>query len=189
MQNLHRLEQGLLVLLLVLGDQLVDHAVAQQLGRGVGLDLLEDPQAAAADTLQVLEQPIPAGQRQRLACRPRVALRVEHRREAVVEGVGAGQPACQPLLLEVADVPQIPDHRAQDGDLLPAQGVPVEDRDQPQRASAHGRQPRGDRAPVEPGIGAAALRSRAHGASTERPEACTARKNSPTTAASAAAAE
>ncbi len=154
LEHLHRLQQGLLVLLLVLGDHLVDQAAAQQLRPLVDRDPGQHRQALLAHPLEVGAERLLVGQRQALALRPRIALRVEHRREVPLLGSQPGQPPAQPLFLEMADMAEVPDHRAEDGDLLAPQGAPVQHRDQRQRPLPHLPQAAGDRLPVECRVGA-----------------------------------
>jgi hypothetical protein len=150
-EHLHALQQRLLVLLLVLRDHLVDVAFGDEAWVAAVETVGEHGESALAHPGEVGQQLVAGGQRQRFTRRPRVGDRVEHALEAVFHRRQAAEPLGEPELFEVADVAEVPDHRREDREVLPAERRPVERADELECTGAHVVEPVGNRFHVAAG--------------------------------------
>jgi hypothetical protein len=96
------------------GEQhLVDETVRQQRIPGIELDLAEDLQGPLADLRQVGPNLVGSQDRQRAADLARLLDRVVELAEVTPEWLPAADPLDEPELLEVGDVPEVPDQWAE----------------------------------------------------------------------------
>jgi hypothetical protein len=102
------------VLVLVGEQHLVDEAVRQQLVVGVELDLVQDLQRALSDLLHVWADLVGPQDRQLAPDLAGLLDRVVELAEVAAERLAAADPLDEPELLEVADVAEVPDQRAED---------------------------------------------------------------------------
>jgi hypothetical protein len=97
------------------GEQhLVDEAVRQQRIPGIEVDLAEDLEGPLADLLQVGPNLVGPQDRQLTTDLAWLLDRVVELAEVTPEWLPAADPLDEPELLEVGDVPEVPDQRAED---------------------------------------------------------------------------
>jgi len=94
-------------------EHLVDEAVGEQGVLGAELDLPQHLECPLADLLHVGANLVGPQDRQLAADLARLLDRVIERAEVPAQGLAAADPLDQPELLEVGDVPEIPDQRAE----------------------------------------------------------------------------
>ena len=100
--------------MLVGEQQLVDEALVQEPVAGiVEVDLREHLQGALADGVHVGLDLAGAQDRQLTAAAARVLDRVVEAAEVAAQGLAIADPLHQPQLLEVGDVAEVPDQRAE----------------------------------------------------------------------------
>ena len=133
LDHLDQLEHGLVVLVLVGDQHLVDEAAGQQrvLGR-LELQPVEDLQRALAHLVEVGAKLVAAQDRQLAACAPRVLDRVVEAAELAVQRLPATHRLHQPQLLEVGDVAQVPRQWAEDRRIDAVQLLVGERLDEPE---------------------------------------------------------
>src|SRR5687768_3505964 len=133
--ELQRLEDGLVVLVLVLENHVVDETVAKERVVVVPFEYLELLQHACTDFRKSPQHLVERRQRKRCAFRPRMLERVVHPGH-LRKLYRPAQVPRQPQLLEVRDVSDIPDDRTHQGIMLPVKIVVRQARDQEQCAVA-----------------------------------------------------
>jgi hypothetical protein len=95
-------------------EHLVDEAVRQQPVGGIELELVEHLERPLAHLLHVRADLVGAQDRQLAADLARLLDRVVELAEVTAQRLAAADPADKPELLEVGDVPEVPDQRAED---------------------------------------------------------------------------
>jgi hypothetical protein len=120
------------VLVLVGEQHLVDEAVRQQRIGRIELDAVEDLEGPLADLLHVRADLIGAEDRQLAADLARLLDRVVEVAQVAAKGLAPADSLDQPELLEVGDVPEIPDQRAEDRVVDPVELLLGEGLDQRQ---------------------------------------------------------
>ena len=109
-------------MLVLVGEQhLVDEAVRQQRVLGIELDLVEDLEGPLADPFHVGADLVGPQDRQLAADLAGLLDRVVELAQLSAEWLAPADPLDQPELLEVGDVPQVPDQRAEDRVVDPIQ--------------------------------------------------------------------
>ena len=141
--ELQRLQNRLVVLILVLRHHRVDVAIAQQRIAGLEIERLQLVQHALAHLGQDLEHLLTAGQVQGTADPPRVLERIVDAGH-LAELHGAVDVPVEPQLLEVGDVAEVPDDRAHERIVLHSEIVVRERLDQPNCPGASFAQQLGD---------------------------------------------
>ena len=144
LDHLEQLEHRLVVLVLVGDQHLVGEAVAKQGLFGVELDLVEDLERALAHLGHVGEALVAAQDRKLVARRARVLDRVVEAPELAAQRLAPADLLGEPELLEVGDVPQVPDQGAQDRGVDAVELLVGERLDERQRACARLAETRGD---------------------------------------------
>ena len=114
LDHLQQLQHRLVVLVLVGEQHLVGEAVRQQLVVGVEFDLVQDLQRALSDLLHVWADLVGPQDRQLAPDLAGLLDRVVEIAEVAAERFAAADPLNEPELLEVADVAEVPDQRAED---------------------------------------------------------------------------
>jgi hypothetical protein len=132
------------VLVLVRQDHLVDEAVCQQRVLGIELDPVEDLEGPVADIRQVGADLVGAEDRKLAADLPRLLDCIVERPELPSKRLAAADSLNEPELLEVRDVPEIPDQRAEDRVVDAVQLLVAEWLDQLQSVSTRLLQTPGD---------------------------------------------
>jgi hypothetical protein len=119
------------------GEQhLVDEAVREQRVIGIQLDPIQDLQGPLADLLHVRADLIGAEDRQLAADLPRLLDRVVELAEVAAQRIAPPDALDQPELLEVGDVPQVPDQGTEDRVVDPVELLLGERLDQLQGMAA-----------------------------------------------------
>jgi hypothetical protein len=115
LDHLQQLKHRLVVLLLVGEEHLVDEAVTKQRIVGVvELDVFEDLEGALAHVVEVGAKLLVAQDRQFAAGLARILDRVVEAPQLTMQRLAPANRLHQPELLEVGDVPEVPDQRAED---------------------------------------------------------------------------
>ena len=102
------------MLVLVGEDQVVDVAVAKERIATVEVDLVEHLEGPLADLLEVGANLVGLEDRKLAADPSRLLDRVVEGAELVAQRLAPADPLYEPELLEVRDVAEVPDQRAQD---------------------------------------------------------------------------
>jgi len=102
------------VLVLVREQHLVDEAVGEQAVLRIKLDLVEDLERALADLVHVGADLVGAQDRQLAPDLAGLLDRVVELAEVAAQRLAPADPLDEPELLEVSDVPKVPDQGAQD---------------------------------------------------------------------------
>ena len=114
LDHLQELEHGLVVLILVGEQHLVDEPVRQQPVLGVELDLAQHLEGALADLVHVRADLIGTKDGQLASDLAGLLDRVVELAEVSAQWLASADTPDQPELLEVPDVAEVPDQRAQD---------------------------------------------------------------------------
>jgi hypothetical protein len=114
LDHLQQLQHRLVVLVLVGEQHVVDEAVGQQGIARLQVDLIEHLERALADPVHIGTHLVGLQDRQLTADLARLLDRVVELAQVAAQRLAAADVPDQPQLLEVADVAQVPDQRAQD---------------------------------------------------------------------------
>jgi len=130
--------------MLVRQEHLVDESVIQQPVARIEIDLVEDLERALTNLLEVGAHLVRLEDRKLPADLPRLLDGVIEVTELAAQRLPATDPPDEPELLEVRDVPEIPDQRAEDRRVDAVELLVGERLDQPEGVTACLSQPLGE---------------------------------------------